>query len=58
MKTCSKPDYKEQLKKELDVMGNSEMWQAGKACRALRPHDKAHANAATAAGTRGRGNAN
>ena len=58
MKTCSKPDYKEQLKKELDVMGNSEMWQAGKACRALRPHDKVHANAATAAGTRGRGNAN
>jgi hypothetical protein len=34
------------------------MWQAGKACRALRPHDKVHANAATAAGTRGRGNAN
>jgi ketol-acid reductoisomerase len=58
MKTCSKPDYKEQLKKELDVMGNSEMWQAGKACRALRPHDKVHANAATAAGTRGRGTAN
>ncbi|MDD5707936.1 MAG: ketol-acid reductoisomerase, partial [Kiritimatiellae bacterium] len=54
MKTCGRMDYKELLKKELDAMGDSEMWRAGKACRALRPHEKARANAATAAGVRGR----
>ncbi len=54
MRTCSGPKYKERLQKELDAMGSSEMWQAGKACRALRPQDKAHADAAKAAGTRGR----
>jgi ketol-acid reductoisomerase len=54
MKTCSGPNYKDQLKKELDAMGNKEMWQAGKACRSLRPHEKVHANATTAAGIRGR----
>ena len=30
-------DYKERLDKELDAIGNSEMWQAGKAVRNLRP---------------------
>jgi ketol-acid reductoisomerase len=35
--TCSKPNYKEMLAKELDVLGNSEMWRAGKAVRSLRP---------------------
>ena len=54
MRTCSGAKYKERLQKELNAMGNSEMWQAGKACRALRPKDKAHANAATAAGVKGR----
>jgi ketol-acid reductoisomerase len=54
MKSCGRLDYKERLKKELDEMGTSEMWRAGKACRALRPHEKARANAASAAGVRGR----
>jgi ketol-acid reductoisomerase len=39
--TCGKSNYKEMLSKELDVLGNSEMWQAGKAVRSLRPKNKA-----------------
>src|SRR5438552_7067113 len=35
--SCGKPDYQTQLTKELSVIGNSEMWQAGKAVRELRP---------------------
>jgi len=35
--TCSKSNYKEMLSKELDTLGNSEMWRAGKAVRSLRP---------------------
>ncbi len=34
---CGKADYSEQLAKELDRIGNSEMWQAGKTTRSLRP---------------------
>ncbi|RME95721.1 MAG: ketol-acid reductoisomerase [Verrucomicrobia bacterium] len=37
LRACGKPNYQEQLSKELDAIGNSEMWQAGKAVRALRP---------------------
>jgi ketol-acid reductoisomerase len=33
----SKPDYREGLTKELDVIKKSEMWQAGKKVRELRP---------------------
>jgi ketol-acid reductoisomerase len=33
----SAPDYREKLQKELDVMKNSEMWQAGALVRSLRP---------------------
>ena len=36
IRTCGRPDYQELLGKELAVMGNSEMWQAGKATRDLR----------------------
>ena len=41
--SCGKPDYQTQLTKELSVIGNSEMWQAGKAVREQtrwepRPH--------------------
>jgi len=36
-----KSNYRELLTKELEAIGNSEMWQAGKAVRALRPKDKA-----------------
>jgi ketol-acid reductoisomerase len=38
---CGTPTYQEELGKELAVMGNSEMWQAGKATRALRPTEEA-----------------
>ena len=33
----SAPDYREKLTKELEEIGNSEMWRAGAAVRALRP---------------------
>ncbi len=33
----SQPNYREELDKELAEMGNSEMWQAGKEVRKLRP---------------------
>jgi ketol-acid reductoisomerase len=52
--TCGKPDYRERLTKELDTMGNSEMWQAGKATRDLRPKEAAKATAKTAKGIGGR----
>jgi ketol-acid reductoisomerase len=36
----SAPDYSQRLRKELDEMKNSEMWQAGAAVRALRPENR------------------
>ncbi|MEW6510134.1 MAG: ketol-acid reductoisomerase [Bacteroidota bacterium] len=39
LETCSAPDYREQLEKELDEWRNSEMWKAGAAVRALRPEN-------------------
>ncbi len=36
----SKPTYKEELKKELDAIANSEMWRAGKKVRELRPENQ------------------
>ena len=36
----SAPDYREKLQKELDEMGNLEMWQAGTAVRSLRPEKR------------------
>jgi len=41
LSTGKKADYKEKLDGELAVMGNSEMWLAGKAVRGLRPKEKA-----------------
>ena len=35
--TCSRPDYRARLEKELAALGNEEIWRAGKAVRALRP---------------------
>lgn len=35
--SCSRPDYRARLEKELDALGNEEIWRAGKAVRALRP---------------------
>jgi ketol-acid reductoisomerase len=54
LQTCGKPDYQQQLSKELGIMANSEMWLAGKATRALRPKEPAKKNIATARGTFGR----
>ena len=36
----SQTDYREKLEEELDELRNSEMWQAGKAVRSLRPQNK------------------
>src|SRR5438874_736097 len=33
----SRPDYRQQLEKELKTVANSEMWQAGSVVRSLRP---------------------
>ena len=41
LSACGKPDYQKELTKELDKLGNSEMWRAGKATRALRPKESA-----------------
>lgn len=38
---CSQPDYRSQLERELSELRNSELWQAGKAVRALRPEKNA-----------------
>jgi ketol-acid reductoisomerase len=35
----SRPDYREQLEKELADLRESEMWQAGAAVRSLRPEN-------------------
>jgi ketol-acid reductoisomerase len=36
----SRPDYRQQLEKELKEIADSEMWQAGKQVRALRPESQ------------------
>ena len=36
----SRPDYRQQLEKELKEIADSEMWQAGKAVRAQRPENE------------------
>jgi len=41
LSACGKANYQQQLSKELGAMGNSEMWLAGKATRALRPKEPA-----------------
>jgi ketol-acid reductoisomerase len=52
--TTGKPDYRQRLGAELSEMGNSEMWLAGKATRALRPKSAAKGAAKGAKGTGGR----
>jgi len=54
MRTCSKPNYKEKLQEELAVMGNSEMWAAGKAARSLRPKESEKEDLPSAKGVAGR----
>ena len=39
--SCGKPHYQKQLAKELNALGTSEMWLAGRAVRTLRPREKA-----------------
>ena len=41
LRVCGAPDYQKRLTEELAELGNSEMWQAGKATRSLRPKEKA-----------------
>jgi len=36
----STPDYREKLQKELDAIGNSEMWKTGATVRSLRPENR------------------
>lgn len=36
----SQPDYRQKLQAELDLIKNSEMWQAGAAVRGLRPENR------------------
>ena len=36
----SKPDYREQLTKELEEIRSQEMWQAGHILRSLRPDNQ------------------
>jgi len=54
IKLCGTPDYKQKLDAELKAMRDSEMWRAGAAVRALRPHEKAKVGAEKAAGVGGR----
>jgi ketol-acid reductoisomerase len=54
LRVCGGKNYKERLDKELNKLGNSEMWLAGKAARSLRPKAKAKAGADKAAGVKGR----
>jgi len=56
IRSTGRPDYKQLLGKELAVMGNSEMWRAGAATRALRPKTAGAKAPSTAAGTGGRKN--
>jgi len=52
--TCGKPDYQDGLAKELSEIGNSEMWRAGKAVRALRPKEPAKQVSKSTKGVAGR----
>ncbi len=51
---CGKSDYQQQLTRELATMGNSEMWRAGKATRALRPKEPAKKISKSTKGVTGR----
>lgn len=54
IRECSKPGYQKKLEKELNAMGNSEMWRAGKATRSLRPKEAAKTGAKATKGVGGR----
>jgi ketol-acid reductoisomerase len=52
--SCGKKGYQKDLGKELGVMGNSEMWRAGAAVRALRPKETAKQITKSTKGVSGR----
>ena len=54
LSSTGKVNYKDQLTKELDKMANSEMWQAGKATRSLRPKEAAKKTTKATKGIAGR----
>ena len=54
IEVCGAPDYQEKLTAELNEMGNSEMWLAGKATRSLRPREEAREITADTKGVGGR----
>jgi ketol-acid reductoisomerase len=54
LSACGKADYQQQLGKELGQIRDSEMWEAGKAVRALRPKEPARAIAKGTKGVGGR----
>jgi ketol-acid reductoisomerase len=39
LESCSAPDYRDTLERELDEWRGSEMWKAGAAVRSLRPEN-------------------
>lgn len=54
LKSTGAKDYREKLQLELDAIGNSEMWLAGKAARSLRPKVPAGKRIQSTTGTKGR----
>ncbi|MDY6834345.1 MAG: ketol-acid reductoisomerase [Chloroflexota bacterium] len=54
LSACGTPNYQEDLGKELAVMRDSEMWQAGKATRELRPKEAAKEITSETKGVTGR----
>jgi ketol-acid reductoisomerase len=54
LSSCGKANYQAQLTKELAKIGDSEMWQAGKAVRALRPKETAREISKSTLGVTGR----
>jgi ketol-acid reductoisomerase len=54
LSACGAPNYQEGLSKELNAMGSSEMWEAGKAVRSLRPKEAARQITKATVGVAGR----
>jgi len=54
IRDCGRRNYQKWLGKKLAEMGNSEMWRAGAAVRALRPAEKARAVTRSTKGVAGR----
>ena len=54
LSVCGRPDYQERLAEELAEIRDSEMWQAGKATRGLRPKESARKTTKATKGIKGR----